>query len=257
MIFDKSPKRSLDRVCKLSGLPGSGLKRFAQSLQVFIPTQVWGWQDLQAQMHQRESLDEQDAIWLWLIDLRQNPDQLEQTNWLLQPLLAGLEVADAVVFMFTEQVDLSQQSKWQAFMRKYCPSLTTFRSFSQQVPENLQQFIKDTNVTGRLKSNTELLELAAVWQEWQSIHFEFPRVSLEMLMMSLANTQQSLAVKIGRIQGSLQTLEYENRVALEVDGLHWQTYASDDPQSPVSLLRIEGIGLDRQWLQNLIDASLI
>lgn len=240
--------------CFVSGLPGNGVRRFAQALAKVCPVQVWPAAELHAL---EEEVVSPGGICLWVVDVRQDPDQLVNTPWLFTPLRIGLTLADAVIFQFPEHVDLPLQAKWQKFIQTHAPELTVFRSFSQQLPADLPLWLKDRSQVVDLKLPKDCRPLIKAWQNWQRLDLVCQRLSLEMLMMALANSQQSLGMKIGRVQGLLPTIEYENCVVLEVNGFHWQTYGASQPSCDDGWLRIEGLDLDKSWFEQLLIASVV
>lgn len=236
----------------LSGLPGAGVSRLLKGIvdefpENFICEKV-------SFQQQREVAAPLVEPFFWVMDIRQDLTALQsQFAWWLEELKTGLQVADAVILNFVEEADLTQQTQWQAFLRDNFPELPVFRSFYHAMPQGLVEFAQNLDPspksTGRLN-----LDALKNQPDWQCFEFELPRVSLDALIMALANSQQSMQIKIARIQGNLQTMEYENRVALEVSGPLWKTFAAES-EVPEDQLIIQGIDLDKSWFLELIQAS--
>lgn len=232
----------------LSGLPGAGINRLLNGFgsQSTIEFEKFAFRQLLQTSPAGQSF-------IWVLDLRQDLTQLQSQAWLFAGLEYGLSKSDAVILNFVEAADLAQQTQWQAFLRENFSDLTVFRSFHHALPAGLVEFAQNPLVTVRLDRS-----IPAALQSWQVFEFELQRVSLEALMMSLANSQQSLQMKIARIQANLLTLEYENRVALEVSGFLWKTFAADPDDKRMdakNTLRIEGVNLEAKWLESLVSAS--
>ncbi|WP_130536929.1 hypothetical protein [Thiomicrorhabdus indica] len=243
---------------ELNGLPGAGTSRLINGLISDGAEKL----KFQKSDEQHKQLQDKAGLRFWVLDVRQDLNVLQsQFSWLLELLRDGLQSSDAVILNFVEAADLTQQSQWQAFVRENFSKLPVFRSFYHSMPEGLIEFAQNLNLatktTGRLNVNASTIP-----SNWQSFEFEMPRVSLEALMMALANSQQSMKMKIARIQATLQTIEYENRVALEVSGPLWKTFAAEDALHSMNntlglpnSMCIQGIDLDKDWLVELIHAS--
>ncbi len=234
----------------LSGLPGAGVSRLLKGIVDEFP------ENLICEKASFQKRVELDVPCFWVMDVRQDLTALQsQFAWWLEELKAGIQLSDAVILNFVEEADLTQQTQWQAFLRDNFPELPVFRSFYHAMPQGLVEFAPklkpSSKFTGRLS-----LDEPKKQSVWQCFKFEMPRVSLEALMMALANSQQSMQIKIGRIQGNLQTIEYENRVALEVTGPLWKTFAAES-ELPKDQLIIQGIDLDKNWFLELIAASKV
>lgn len=240
----------------ITGLPGSGKSRFIESVQRQFQQEENFPELIECSLQQainphqnppsfKVKLPRTFPIWL-LMDVRTKPD-LSQDQWLLDQLELILRIADLVVFHFVESSGLDEQSFWQKFVQQKFPDLPIIRSFHQTLPDNWLGVIEA--LEPKQDSNDDS------FPAWQSCEFEVGRVSLDHLMMGLANSQQSLGMKIGRVQADLETLEYENLVALEASAFAWNTYASD--KKTPTCLRISGLNLDREWLQEIIQASSV
>lgn len=185
-----------------------------------------------------------------VLDVRKTP-QLPQDQWLLDVLQSLLLNADGVIFHFMESAELNSQTYWQSFLREFAPNLPVVRSFYQQLPAGEELF-------AMFSQKLATHGLAGDALNWQTFEFVVPKVSLEHLMMGLANSQQSLQMSIARIQANLDTFEYENRVALEVSPFNWNTFAVDDSLAkklPAGRIRICGQNLDENWLAQIVNAS--
>ncbi|VAW49886.1 hypothetical protein MNBD_GAMMA04-1789 [hydrothermal vent metagenome] len=62
-------------------------------------------------------------------------------------------------------------------------------------------------------------------------------------------------MKIVRVHGNVQTLEYTNAVTIEGSALRWDTFAAQ-PNAKLGKLSIQGIELEHAWLDELVNASL-
>ena len=231
-----------DLSLSLMGLPGCGKSRLQQAN---LPLRLnWMSSAISTQLAN-------DRVIL-LLDVRKTP-QLPQDQWLLDALQRLLLSADGVILHFMESAELSSQTYWQGFLREFAPNLPVVRSFYQQLPAGEELFAMFSQ-----KLAPHVLAEDAL--DWQTFEFALSKVSLEHLMMGLANSQQSLGMRIARVQANLQTLEYENSVALEVSPFNWNSFAVDAhlaEKLPAGIIRLMGQSLDESWLQQIFQASCV
>jgi len=259
----------------LTGLPGSGKTRLLQSLRDDETTEsgetkIFELPDLvekvfasqkgvQSNIAKPESLPD-TALVMLVLDVRNLPN-LPQDQWLLDSLAKMLPFAQGVLFNFVEAADLDAQSFWQNWLQQTAQaqkvaSLPVYRVFYQALPTNFWSSVcalgAETCVLEEL-----IEEMKPLFSDWQGFEFELTKVSLEHLMMGLANYQQSLGMEIGRISAEMETFEYQNRVALEMSPFNWQTFASEE-RLPIlqefqrDRLLIWGRGLDPEWIKSLL-----
>lgn len=231
-----------ERSWRLIGLPGCGKSRLQQANLHLSLSLNW--------VSPFTSMQFANDRAILLLDVRKTP-QLPQDQWLLDGLKRLLLCVDGVIFHFMESAELSSQTYWQGFLREFSPNLPVVRSFYQQLPagEELLGVFSQTLATHVLAEDA---------LNWQTFEFAVSKVSLEHLMMGLANSQQSLGMRIARVQANLHTLEYENSVALEVSPFNWNTFATDESLAkklPAGRIRVSGQALDESWLQQIIHAS--
>ncbi|MDG6778492.1 hypothetical protein QCB44_07230 [Thiomicrorhabdus sp. zzn3] len=164
----------------------------------------------------------------------------------LQSLLA---YADGVIFSFVEAADLEAQAFWTQWVRQQESNVPIVRLLNRRFPESWSGF--EIDETEKEKSGEPLPPLTL-----QCFEFEVGRVHLDHLMMGLDNSRQNLGVDIWRVQAVIDTFEYENTVAVEATPFRWDCYAAGLDQAP-GKIRIEGIDLDKRWLNEIIQASLL
>lgn len=190
---------------------------------------------------------ENQQIWC-VIDVR---SKLPDVEWLQQALENLLMVADGVVFNFVEAASIDEQSWWSRWLKEHSDRvLPIVRCLNAQLPGSFTGFEivkKDDKLF-----NVKLHDIGQL----QHFEFEVSKVVLDHLLMGLDNSRQNLSMKICRVKALLNTLEYENIVALEGSAYRWDSYAADWDGSELKLGRIlvSGIGLDQAWLKQLVDA---
>lgn len=210
---------------QLIGLPGAGKSKLQSALAE---------QDV-----------EQDFC-ITVIDVRSpmNNDRLAEDH-----LKACVAASHAVVFQFMEAADLNQQSFWQNWCKQQLESVLILRSMHNQLPANWQQKIGQFQ-----QKNAQKHPLPPAPElPLESFRFEVPKLVLEHLMMGLDASRNNLNQSILRVQGVLDTLEYQNPVQIEGTFNRLDSYAGDGLAT--GWLEIQGVRLDENWLKQLVEAS--
>jgi len=242
--------RALNERCiVVTGLPGSGKTRVIQAALTQLPR-------LTKEMSLVESSDARlmrkegssliiDQVWC-VVDVR-TFFQLPRDAWLADELKVLLEQADGIVFSFVEGASLEIQAQWSRWVRQYAKELPIVRWLNQQFPKDWHGF---TANRGGEKFNLPPLPRR------HSFSFKVGKLSLKHLLFGLDSSKQNLGMKIIRVKGVVETFEYVNLVAIEGSALRWDTFAAK-PKEVAGILVIEGIDLERCWLEELVNASLL
>ena len=93
----------------------------------------------------------------------------------------------------------------------------------------------------------------------QAYEFSVDRICWEHLLFGLDSSKQNLGMKISRVTGVVQTIEYENKVTIEGSATRWELFAADEKELATALtdkVQIQGLDLDQAWLDEIIKASL-
>lgn len=233
----------------VTGLPGSGKTRVIQSALTQLPNlakEVSLIESSDARLTEEEGRSLKiDQIWC-VVDVR-TYFQLPRDDWLASELKALVEQADGIVFSFVEGASLEIQAQWSGWVRQHVKELPIVRWLNQQFPKDWCGF---TSKKGGRKLN--LPPLPAL----QSFSFKVGKLSLEHLLFGLDSSIQNLGMKIVRVTGVVETFEYVNLVAIEGSVLRWDTFAAK-PKEVARTLVIVGVDLERSWLEELVNASLL
>lgn len=234
----------------ITGLPGSGKTRVIQSLQNKLTRPgYFESQDL-------SNLNQVTLPYqlLCVIDVRA-PLVSGRDDWLESRLQQLLLSSEGIIFSFLESAALDDQAWWNRWVAKNAGHLPIVRWLNQSFPTGWQGFpIKDV----ALKMTTE--RLSAGVTPLQTYEFSVGRICWEHLLFGLDSSKQNLGMKIARVKGLVQTIEYENKVAIEGSATRWELFAADEKKIPVGILgslQIQGVDLDRNWLDEIVKASLV
>lgn len=227
---------------RLYGLPACGIKRLAD---VWLKQGNFSIQmvDLADLPHGTASL----GYNLLVIDSRSFV-QLGRDEWLLSVLQSLLEQADAILLNFLEAASLEQQMAWKRYLQNHFDK-PVLLSLNHAVPDRLLAL-----VTAHQGSHLPRLMTA-----WQTMEFTLSRVNLEHLMMVLDNAKTALGMQLLRVKAVLNTMEYENLIALEGGPYRWDTYPASETDVRLweNRLKIQGFDLNQEWLQQMLDACRI
>jgi hypothetical protein len=262
----------------LVGLPGSGKSRVLSSLLkhpwfITRPGQVreingFGERAATESLALKAASFAQDGQVWCVLDVRK-PLLAGRDEWVEQALLQLLSQAHGVVLTFLEDADLTQQAWWNHWLKRHVATLPVVRWLNQGFAERWAGFAPDTSANKVAnKVITDALILPAPWQRFE---FDLPRVCLEHLLMGLDASKTNLGMAIWRVQGVVNTLEYQNAIAIEGTPTQLRTYAAADvlqdapsseqvneqasEQVKIGHLVIEGFGLDQAWLTQIVMAS--
>jgi energy-coupling factor transporter ATP-binding protein EcfA2 len=249
----------------LLGLPGCGKSKVAKSLNKQFSVSLYGeitesdlmqstrpgcfeWQNFT-----KPPKPEKDAQVWCVIDVRST---LPDSSWLEGYLTQLLSTADGIVFSFVEQASLQEQAWWNKWLTQVFRQLNRkkppiTRWLNQEFPSGFTGFSKMEVVSSELSDNP-LYEHSAM--QIETFRFEVGKVVLDHLLMGLDNSRQNLGMKITRVLGVVETLEYENLVELQCSALRWDMYASES-EKPTGFIEISGIELDQAWLSQIVHAS--
>ena len=247
------------------GLPGAGKKRLKQALQVYIDRRTGdSEQKIDISVPEFSALASGTSIegrydlnWL-VIDSR---SFLEATDPQQQKALAYLEQllshCDAVVWMFAESSELTVQSQWRQWLRQWSSTQQTVLPSVQCFSQTFK--FPHQGIEGLLQcAPSSLQQPLPPLSTFHSFHFQLPKVSLEHLLFVLDSSRQNLQMDVWRVKGCVITQEYVNPVAIEGTINRWDTYASELPENAPEMghLIIEGLNLDRDLLQSLLQAAI-
>jgi len=257
----------------LLGLPGSGKTRVAQSLHgqfgcelliddscrlekanfEFTRPGSFEWSDF---LNLPEKQVNQE-IWC-VVDVRSSLPEIG-AEWLKQALIDMLSVADGVVFAFVEAASLDNQAWWSKWIVNHSTVAVKkpiVRWMNQTFPADFKGFELATGQDESFNpSSADKLKQTDL-QKVETFSFSVERIVLDHLLMGLDNSRQNLTMKICRVKGVVQTVEYSNLVAIEGSAYRWDTFAAE---SDVRLgeLQILGIGLDQAWLTQIVKAATV
>lgn len=237
----------------LVGLAGSGKSRLKQAIQASDDgvecSELSTAEDLTSL-----SAETRQAIGLVLcvIDVR-SPLQAQRDDWLEAELKQLISASDAVVFNFLEASGLEEQAWWGRWIKHNAEGLPILRVMNGHLPAHWPQWLLEAADS----SAREVVPLSEeVLPDLQTYQFAVGRICLDHLLMGLDSSKQNLGMKISRVTGVVDTLEYDNIVAIEGSALRWDMFAAEQ-NSKVGVITIQGFDLDRTWLEELIKASLV
>jgi len=254
----------------VTGLPGSGKTRVIQSLPsscLLSPNKTVDVIEVNA----LDAMPPSDLIWC-VIDVR-TMFVAGRDDWLEARLKKLVQQANGIVFSFLENAALDEQTAWSQWAARYAKGVPIVRWLNQRFPTSFSPewagFKTNKSVAdqGREQGELSLLKRGRSGTECltekqpplQTFHFHVGRLSLEHLLFGLDSSKQNLGMKIVRVKGNVQTLEYANAVTIEGSALRWDTFATQpDAESDTELgkLMIQGIDLEQAWLDELVSASL-
>ncbi|WP_019555783.1 hypothetical protein [Thiomicrorhabdus arctica] len=246
---DVSPKDSSVRLV-ITGLPGSGKSRVMQSLQHEMPRPgCFESQDL-------SDLNQVTLPYqiLCVVDVR-TPLVSGRDDWLEARLQQLLLCADGIIFSFLESAALDDQVWWNKWVALHAGHLPIVRWLNQSFPRDWQGFpVKNDLRTLTTKTCTKSLKPLSEFE------FNVGRICWEHLLFGLDSSKQNLGMKIARVKGIVQTLEYENAVTVEGSATRWDLFAADEKElteEALGRLQIQGEDLDQIWLKEIVKASLV
>lgn len=231
----------------LLGLPGSGKNTVKHALMTQFGLSQGGI-DV-ASDWTCEGLSQYEQAWC-VIDMKA-PFPLNSSGLAVQQLEMMLHNVAGVVFSFSEAADLDRQTAWVHWVKRQRPGLPVVRLRQNAFPHSWSGFKTVPQLeVGKCRPSA----LSGLEYSLETFEFRLDRVSLDHLLMGLDNSRENLGMQIWRVQAVLSTYEYENLVAVEATPFGWDTYAAD-PGQQQSCLRIEGINLEKNWLDEIVQAS--
>lgn len=235
----------MKQTLRLYGLPGCGKNRLADAWQA----QVDGELQIIEFAELASLQDANDGFNLLVVDARSFLQQ-PRDAWLLEILQSLLATADAVVLNFLEAASLEQQMAWQRFLREQS-DVPLLLSLQHAVPDSLSGLLAE-HATSEPPVIAQIADL-------QTLEFEFERVNLEHLMMVLDNAKLALGAKLLRAKAVLNTVEYENLVALEGTPYRWDCYPANAIETAQwqNRLQIQGFDLNQEWLEQMLQACSV
>ncbi len=234
----------------ITGLPGSGKTRVIQSLQNKLPRPGY---------FESQDLSDLNQVTLpyqllCVIDVRA-PLVSGRDDWLEARLQQLLLSADGIVFSFLESAALDDQAWWNKWVALNAGHLPIVRWLNQSFPTGWQGFpVKDDILHSTVENLSKELKPLQMYE------FSVGRICWEHLLFGLDSSKQNLGMKIARVKGIVQTLEYENKVSIEGSATRWELFAANDKDLPVGVLgrlQIQGVDLDLAWLDEIVKASLV
>jgi len=244
----------------ITGLPGSGKTRVICSLRESL-ADVSG--ELKLTYFEDQGLlatgdlPLNNPVWC-VIDVR-SPFIAGRDDWLDIRLQTVVKQADGIVFSFLENASLDDQSWWSQWAKNHAQGVPIVRWLNQEFPngwagfdENLRQNVRQNKTQEVLDGTPPQVSLDVL----QTFEFEVNRICLDHLLFGLDSSKQNLGMKIVRVQGVVDTLEYENKVAIEGGAIRWDMFAADDGAASGRII-IQGFDLDKAWLNELVKASLL
>lgn len=251
----------------LVGLPGSGKTRLQQTLIEQHPHSLVEKNILADQLSWFEcseltalaNLPKEPNFVLCVIDVR-SVMQAGQDDWLQAQLKGLLAVSHAVAFNFLEASALDDQAWWGRWMKMHAPTMPIVRVLNNVIPSSWAELVGADQPVRPIPSPSSNPVSAGQQSElsssWQTFEFEVGRICLDHLLFGLDSSRQNLAMKIARVKGVVDTLEYENRVDIQGSALRWDMFAAEE-NAVSGVITIQGLDLDRAWLEELIRASLV
>lgn len=244
----------------ITGLPGSGKTRVIQSLQASLMALSESPKVACIENHDCLATDDlPKAYQIWcVIDVR-SPFVLDRDDWLDIKLQAAVKQADGIVFSFLENASLEDQSWWNNWAKNHAQAVPIVRWLNQRFPNDWTGFGEDLRQNVHRNNKQVVLDktLPQVSSDaLQTFEFEVSRVCLDHLLFGLDSSKQNLGMKIVRVQGVVNTLEYENKVAIEGSALRWDMFAAEDEVVSGKII-IQGFDLEKSWLDELFKASLV
>jgi G3E family GTPase len=237
----------------ITGLPGSGKTRVIKSLlNGSNPPACFESQDLS----DLQSVALPYQI-LCVIDVR-SPLLKGVDDWLEIRLQQLLSSANGIVFSFLESAGLDDQAWWNRWVAQNAGHLPIVRWLNQSFPFDWQGFeikSEESKVAGKDLPKSLIKKLAPL----QTFEFSAGQICWEHLLFGLDSSKQNLGMKIARVKGIVQTVEYANKVAIEGSALRWELFAADQDDllaSELGMIQIQGEDLDQAWLDELVKASL-
>lgn len=234
----------------LLGLPGSGKQRLKQALVEQLgckPENIHPSSDISLS----DRSEDFDQTWC-VIDVRSGL-QSNHDPLAVKQLESLVSAADGVVFNFMEASELDDQLFWGRWVKQRYPDKPIMRFLNRQIPKGWCGF---EVVADKTEKPAAFSALAASDKALQSFKFDVGRVCLDHLLMGLDNSRQNLGMQIWRVQAVVDTVEYENRVAVEATPFRWDTFAAI-PEAESGWIKIEGIDLNEAWLEEIIQASML
>lgn len=256
----------------LLGLPGCGKTRVAQSLQ-----SQFACKSLNDELCELEvgfqftrpgslewnnflNLPEKQAnqeFWC-VIDVRSTLPEIG-AEWLHKALSDMLFISDGVVFAFVESASLDDQAWWSKWIANHSTAQTKkpiVRWMYQNFPAGFKGFdVAIEKVENVASSAVDEIEYSSS-QKVETFRFSVERIVLDHLLMGLDNSRHNLAMKICRVQGVVQTVEYSNLVAIEGTAYRWDSFAAEADIGQREL-QVSGIGLDQAWLTQIVKAATV
>lgn len=251
----------------ITGLPGAGKTRVATSLKEQfacerLSTEQWvsdvelrsgycEWHDyLNLPSKKLNQSEASEQVWC-VIDVRSTLEEA-QAEWIDDILQNLLRKADAIILSFVENASLEQQAWWNRRLNEKFELLKinrppVYRWFYQQFADDFIGF--------ESKSSNQV-EPIHVDEREEVFHYDVAQIMLDHLFMGLDNSKRNLQMKITRVSAVVDTFEFDNLIAIEGTPYRLDKFAADDNQTPGKLV-IKGIGLDKNWLDQLVQASTL
>jgi hypothetical protein len=234
----------------ITGLPGSGKTRVIQSLHNKLTRPGY---------FESQDLSDLNQVTLpyqilCVIDVRASLIS-GRDDWLEERLQQLLLSADGIIFSFLESASLDDQVWWNKWVALNAGQLPIVRWLNQSFPAAWKGFSFQDDL---LQSTVEVLSKEL--KPLQVYEFSVGRICWEHLLFGLDSSKQNLEMKIARVKGVVQTLEYENKVAIEGSATGWELFAADEnnlADGVLGRLQIQGVDLDQAWLDEIVKASLV
>ncbi|WP_321326654.1 hypothetical protein [Thiomicrorhabdus sp.] len=273
----------------LLGLPGSGKSKVAQALQNQFGCKVLFKEDVKVENKQIQFTRPGSYEWhdldclpdlltqnlggigfcdvhvYCIIDIR-SVLPMETLLWANNMLQKMINVADGIVFSFSENSSLNDQAWWGSWIKKQTANsqIPIVRMLNQNLPSNFSGFEKravgqvnvadDVTVDNKGLDNSTNNQLTE--QKNECFDFTLERVMLDHLLMVLDNARQNHGINITRVTGVLNTFEYANLVQIEGTPYRWDTFAADSEEK-IGTLTVCGTGLNQAWLTEMIQACKV
>ncbi len=233
----------------ITGLPGSGKTRVIESLRNQL-TRPGYFESQDLSDLNQVSMPYQT---LCVIDVR-TPLISGSDDWLAERLQQLLLAADGIIFSFLEAASLDDQAWWNKWAALNAGHLPIVRWLNQSFPVGWLGFPIE-NVLMQSAQD----DLSKSVKPLQAYEFSVDRICWEHLLFGLDSSKQNLGMKISRVTGVVQTIEYENKVTIEGSATRWELFAADEKELATALtdkVQIQGLDLDQAWLDEIIKASL-